>query len=621
MRGCDATRRSLFVLDVSRSMAASATSDSPTRLDRAVDAPPSGCASPIPGVSAGVATLTDRVLPDLLPGRRPGGLRRASLAREASRSRARRRRRRAVRATSYDALARDPRRRLLRPARALPHRRRADRRREHAGADGRRSPPRSRRTPGYHVLVRPVLARERGDLRRRRPRRVGLPPRPGRRRRRSSALASALGGSAYDEARARRRAQRLQQLVGPRPDDASAGDRADADAARSLRRRRSHCSRRSASIALPLGLACARTMDAAVERQASRVHRGRRPARRRRGVHAADLGVGPHLRRRERRLARLRQHAGREPPLAADADHDGATSSSSAGSSPSTSARSTRAIRRGQQSYPGRVERHAVRDDERRQRLRRSTRRPAPSSGAGQPDNVAVFRNFGIVANRGVALCDGHVFVLTLDMTIVSLDPATGKLERRVPIAKAVPGASSSYGYSETSAPICAQPPADRRRRRLGVRRARLRDGVPHRPHAGLAEPVLDDPAGGHRAGGSTARSSAAASSGRRRRSTRRRTRSTSAPARRRRSTSRRSGPGSNPRADSLVAVDLASGRLKWWQQQMAHNEWSYDTAQPPMVYTGNDRRQEARASSRSRRWKASGSRTTPRPAGRSTSA
>src|SRR5260221_12610652 len=44
--------------------------------------------------------------------------------------------------------------------------------------------------------------------------------------------------------------------------------------------------------------------------------------------------------------------------------------------------------------------------------------------------------------------------------------------------------------------------------------------------------------------------------------------------------------PGSNPRADSLIAVDLATGRMKWWQQQMAHNEWSYDTAQPPLVYT-----------------------------------
>src|SRR5581483_169310 len=33
-------------------------------------------------------------------------------------------------------------------------------------------------------------------------------------------------------------------------------------------------------------------------------------------------------------------------------------------------------------------------------------------------------------------------------------------------------------------------------------------------------------------------------------------------------------------------AVNLATGRMKWWQQQLAHNEWSYDTAQPPLVYT-----------------------------------
>jgi hypothetical protein len=32
--------------------------------------------------------------------------------------------------------------------------------------------------------------------------------------------------------------------------------------------------------------------------------------------------------------------------------------------------------------------------------------------------------------------------------------------------------------------------------------------------------------------------------------------------------------------------VNLSTGRMKWWQQQMAHNEWSYDTAQPPLVYT-----------------------------------
>ena len=73
-----------------------------------------------------------------------------------------------------------------------------------------------------------------------------------------------------------------------------------------------------------------------------------------------------------------------------------------------------------------------------------------------QPSNGGVYKNFGIVANRGIALCDGKIFILTLDMTIVSLNPADGSLIKRVGIAQAVPGASSNYGYSETSAPICA---------------------------------------------------------------------------------------------------------------------------------------------------------------------
>ena len=58
--------QALFVLDTSRSMAASATASSPTRLDRAVAAAVRLRAA-VPGVESGVATLTDRVLPDLLP--------------------------------------------------------------------------------------------------------------------------------------------------------------------------------------------------------------------------------------------------------------------------------------------------------------------------------------------------------------------------------------------------------------------------------------------------------------------------------------------------------------------------------------------------------------------------
>jgi hypothetical protein len=56
----------LFVFDISRSMAASATPDSATRLDRAVNAAVRLRAA-IPDVPAGIATLTDRVLPSLLP--------------------------------------------------------------------------------------------------------------------------------------------------------------------------------------------------------------------------------------------------------------------------------------------------------------------------------------------------------------------------------------------------------------------------------------------------------------------------------------------------------------------------------------------------------------------------
>ena len=201
------------------------------------------------------------------------------------------------------------------------------------------------------------------------------------------------------------------------------------------------------------------------------------------------------------------------------------------------------------------------------------------------PDNVAVFRNFGIVANRGVALCDGHVFVLTLDMTIVSLDAGTGRLERRVPIAQAVPGASSSYGYSETSAPICAN-------HRLIIGAAGSEYGVRGfvmAYHTDLSpawpNPFWTIPPAGTQwrrfstlAGGGvvwtpvtvdTATKTVYFGTG------------SAAPL-----YFPSVRPGSNPRADSLIAVDLTTGRMRWWQQQMAFNEWSYDTAQPPLVYT-----------------------------------
>jgi hypothetical protein len=58
--------QALFVLDTSRSMAASSSPTGATRLDRAV-AEAVRLRAAIPQVDSGVLTLTDRVLPDLLP--------------------------------------------------------------------------------------------------------------------------------------------------------------------------------------------------------------------------------------------------------------------------------------------------------------------------------------------------------------------------------------------------------------------------------------------------------------------------------------------------------------------------------------------------------------------------
>src|SRR5690349_17336925 len=40
-----------------------------------------------------------------------------------------------------------------------------------------------------------------------------------------------------------------------------------------------------------------------------------------------------------------------------------------------------------------------------------------------KPSNSGLFKNFGIVANRGLAYCDGALFLLTLDMHLNKLNP------------------------------------------------------------------------------------------------------------------------------------------------------------------------------------------------------
>ncbi|HEV2591230.1 MAG TPA: PQQ-binding-like beta-propeller repeat protein, partial [Gaiellaceae bacterium] len=202
------------------------------------------------------------------------------------------------------------------------------------------------------------------------------------------------------------------------------------------------------------------------------------------------------------------------------------------------------------------------------------------------PNNLATFKNFGIVANRGVAYCAGRVFLLTLDMTIVALDPATGKQIARVPISRGVPGAQANYGYSETSAPICAGnrvivgAAGSEYGARGFVMAFRATDLAPAwanpfwtippnntewRKAARIVgggvvwTPPTVDPTTNTLYIGTGAATPPYYPSLR---------------------------PGTDPRADSIIAINLANGQMKWWQQQLASNEWSYDTSQPPMVYT-----------------------------------
>ena len=73
-----------------------------------------------------------------------------------------------------------------------------------------------------------------------------------------------------------------------------------------------------------------------------------------------------------------------------------------------------------------------------------------------KPPNSAYFKNFGIVANRGLAYCDGKLFISQLDMKLVALRPSDGKVLGETALSSDVPNAATNYGYSETSTPVCA---------------------------------------------------------------------------------------------------------------------------------------------------------------------
>ncbi len=203
-----------------------------------------------------------------------------------------------------------------------------------------------------------------------------------------------------------------------------------------------------------------------------------------------------------------------------------------------------------------------------------------------KPTNSALFKNFGIAANRGLAYCDGRLFLSQLNMRLVALDPSDGKVLAVTALSQDVPNAATNYGYSETSAPICANHHVivGAAGSEYGIRgfvMAYTTDLKPAWPTPFWTVPP--DLQSWRRAsrvvGGGAVWTPTTVDT----------TTNTlyfgtgSAtplyfPGLR---------PGVNPRTDSLIAVDLATGKMKWFQQLIAGNQWAYDVSQPPLVYTG----------------------------------
>jgi alcohol dehydrogenase (cytochrome c) len=203
-----------------------------------------------------------------------------------------------------------------------------------------------------------------------------------------------------------------------------------------------------------------------------------------------------------------------------------------------------------------------------------------------KPSNSALFKNFGIVANRGVAYCDGRLFLTQLDMKIVALNASNGKVVAETALSQDVPNASSNYGYSETSAPVCANHRilVGAAGSEYGIRgfvMAYTTDLKPAWPEpfwtippdlqswrrssrvvggGAVWTPVTVDPTSDTVYFGTGSATPLYFPSLR---------------------------PGTNPRTDSLIAVNLTTGRMRWWQQLIAGNQWAYDVSQPPLVYTG----------------------------------
>lgn len=201
-----------------------------------------------------------------------------------------------------------------------------------------------------------------------------------------------------------------------------------------------------------------------------------------------------------------------------------------------------------------------------------------------KPSDTGVYSDYGVNTNRGVAYCNGEVYLLSLDMHIVALNASNGDVVQDVPIADAVPGATPGNGYSETAAPICfdnilliGASGSD-----YGVRgfvMAYHTDLTPawSSPYWTIPPNGEDWRKAGAFVGGGASWNPATVDP-----ETDMVYITTSNPSP---IFDPQSRPGKNGRTDSVVALNLFTGRQIWWQQQLAGDQWGYSTSQPVMLF------------------------------------
>lgn len=202
------------------------------------------------------------------------------------------------------------------------------------------------------------------------------------------------------------------------------------------------------------------------------------------------------------------------------------------------------------------------------------------------PENIGFFKNFGVSANRGVAVGDGAVFVMTLDMHIYKLDQATGELLQTLQIWDVVPDARPEYGYYESTAPIYYNgnlyfgvSGSDNGVRGwfMAIKGSDMSPAWPS-PYWTVPPDGQDWRSEGQNHGGGAPWMPASIDT-----ETNILYFVTGNPSPDFFGAIR---PGNNPNTNSMIALDAMTGEQIWVQQSLSRDLWDYDMAAPPVLFT-----------------------------------